>query len=62
MIIFGFANKNIRGHFSIFVIPWIGSSIRLIKRNLIRKLANGVGKDNSEMVINLTNIIIIHGA
>ena len=51
------------GNFAIFFIPWIGSSIRLLKQNLIRKLANGVGKDSSEMVINLINvIIIIHGA
>ena len=50
-------------NFAIFFIPWIGSSIRLLKRNLIKKIANGVGKDSSEMVINLINIIIIiHGA
>ena len=50
-------------NFAIFVIPWIGSSIRLLKRNLIRKLVDGVGNDSSEMVINLINvIIIIHGA
>ena len=48
-------------NFAIFVIPWIRSSIKLLKRNLIRKLVNGVGKDSSEMVINLINVIIIRG-